>query len=43
MKRLLLLVLTATTLLIGTNAHACEKHLQGHQSTTDTNLEGSRT
>jgi hypothetical protein len=41
MKRLLLLALTATTLLLGSSANACEKHLQGHQATTDTNLEGS--
>ena len=42
MKRLLLLALTAVTLLIGTSASACEKHLNGHQNGSDTNLEGSK-
>jgi hypothetical protein len=42
MKRLLALALTAATLLIGTNATACEKHLNGHQNGSDTNLEGSK-
>ena len=41
MKRLLLLALTAATLLAGT-ASACEKHLNGHQNGSDTNLEGSK-
>ena len=42
MKRLLLLALTAVTLLIGTSASACEKHLNGHQNGSDTDLEGSK-
>jgi len=42
MKRLLLLALTAATLLIGSSASACEKHLNGHQNSSDTNLEGSK-
>jgi hypothetical protein len=42
MKRLLLLALTSVTLLMGTTANACEKHLNGHQSGSDTDLEGSR-
>jgi hypothetical protein len=42
MKRLLLLALTAATLLMGTAATACEKHLNGHQNGSDTNLEGNR-
>ena len=42
MKRLLLLALTAATLLIGTTASACEKHLNGHQNGSDTDLEGSK-
>ena len=42
MKRLLLLALTAATLLIGTTVNACEKHLNGHQNGSDTDLEGSR-
>ena len=41
MKRLLLLALTAATLLMGVNVNACEKHLNGHQNSSDTNLEGS--
>ena len=42
MNRLLLLALTATTLLIGVSANACEKHLSGHQISSDTNLEASK-
>jgi hypothetical protein len=42
MKRLLLLALTATTLLMGISANACEKHLNGHQNSSDTNLEGGK-
>ena len=42
MKRLLALALTAATLLIGTSATACEKHLNGHQNGSDANMEGSK-
>jgi len=42
MKRLLLLALTAVTLLMGTSASACEKHLNGHQNGSDTDLKGSK-
>jgi hypothetical protein len=42
MKRLLALALTAATLLMGTSATACEKHLNGHQNGSDTNLEGNK-
>ena len=42
MKRLLFLALTAVTLLMGTSASACEKHLNGHQNGSDTDLEGSK-
>ena len=42
MKRLLLLALTAATILMGTTASACEKHLNGHQNGSDTDLEGSK-
>lgn len=42
MKRLLLLALTATTLLMGISANACEKHLNGHQNSSDTNVEGGK-
>jgi hypothetical protein len=38
MKRFLLFVLTATSLLMGIRADACEKHLNGHQNSSDTNL-----
>lgn len=41
MKRLLLLALSATTLLMGISANACEKHLNGHQNSSDTNREAS--
>jgi hypothetical protein len=39
MKRLLLLSITACTLLFGVTASACEKHLNGHQNSSDTNQE----
>jgi hypothetical protein len=42
MKRLLLFVITSAALLSGLNASACEKHLNGHQNSSDTNQEGSR-
>ena len=42
MKRLLLLALTAVTLLMGTSASACEKHLNGQKNGSDTDLEGSK-
>jgi hypothetical protein len=42
MKRLLLFVLTSAALMSGLNASACEKHLNGHQNSSDTNQEGSR-
>jgi hypothetical protein len=42
MKRLLLLALTAASLLMGSTVNACEKHLNGHQHGSDTDLEGSR-
>ncbi len=42
MKRLLAIALTAAALLMGTSATACEKHLNGHQNGSDTNLEGSK-
>jgi hypothetical protein len=42
LKRLLALALTAATVLLGISATACEKHLNGHQNGSDTNLEGSK-
>jgi len=42
MKRLLLLALTATTLLMGSAANACEKHLNAYQNGSVTDLEVSR-
>ena len=42
MTRLMLLALTAATLLLGLEAHACEKHLNGHQTGSETNLEAAR-
>ncbi|MEB3326626.1 MAG: hypothetical protein VKI39_02840 [Synechococcus sp.] len=42
MRPLLLLVLSATAIFMGLGASACEKHLNGHQNSSDTNLEGSR-
>jgi hypothetical protein len=42
MKRLLALALTAATVLMGTSTTACEKHTNGQQNGSDTNLEGSK-
>lgn len=42
MNRLFLLALMAAALLFGATANACEKHLNGHQSGSDTNVEGSQ-
>ena len=42
MKRLLLFVLASAALLSGVNASACEKHLSGHQNSSDTNTEASQ-
>ena len=42
MKRLFLLALSATAVFIGWSASACEKHINGHQNSSDTNLEGSK-
>ena len=42
MRRLLPLAVVALCLLGGSSSHACEKHLNGHQNGSDTNLEGSR-
>jgi hypothetical protein len=42
LKRLLALALTAATVLMGTSATACEKHTNGKQNGSDTNLEGSK-
>ena len=42
MKRLFLLALSATAVFIGLSASACEKHVNGHQNSSDTNLEGSK-
>ena len=39
MKRLLPLFLGLTALLCATGAQACEKHLNGHQTSSDTNQE----
>ena len=42
MTRQMLLALTAATLLLGLEARACEKHLNGHQTGSETNLEAAR-
>jgi hypothetical protein len=48
LKRLLSIALVAAAALVasttwfGSAATACEKHLQGHQSNSDTNAEGVR-
>jgi hypothetical protein len=42
MRRLLPLAVVALCLLGGSTSNACEKHLNGHQNGSDTNLEGSK-
>ena len=41
-KRLLSIVLIAAAVLGGSGAMACEKHLNGHQNSSDTNTEGAK-
>jgi hypothetical protein len=41
-KRVVLIALAASTLLIGLGSSACEKHLNGHQNSSDTNQEGGK-
>jgi len=42
MRRLLPLAVVALCLLGGSTSNACEKHLNGHQNGSDTNLGGNR-
>jgi len=42
MRRLLPLALAALCLLAGSSSSACEKHLNGHQNSADTGLEGTK-
>ena len=43
MRRLLLLLALATVTIAGTlTATACEKHMNGHQNGSDTDVEGSK-
>jgi len=42
MHRLITALLLSAGLLIGSGAQACEKHLNGHQNSSDTNFEASR-
>jgi hypothetical protein len=42
MRRLLLLALATVTLAGTLSARACEKHMNGHQSGSDTDVEGSK-
>ena len=42
MKRLLLIALSAAAVSGGSGAMACEKHLNGHQNSSDTNTEGAK-
>ena len=41
-KRLLSIALIAAAVLGATGAMACEKHLNGHQNSSDTNAEGTQ-
>ena len=41
MRRLLPLAVVALCLLGGSTSNACEKHLNGHQNGSDTNLENN--
>ncbi len=42
MQRLFTATLIAATLLFGFGAQACEKHLQGHQNSSNTSAEASK-
>ena len=42
MKRLLSIALLAGVVLAGCGAMACEKHINGHQNSSDTNTEGAK-
>jgi hypothetical protein len=42
MKRLLTIALLAAAVMSGSGAMACEKHLNGHQNSSDTNTEGTK-
>jgi hypothetical protein len=42
MKRFLSFALAAATILAGATVRACEKHLSGHQNSSDTNAEVTR-
>ena len=42
MRRLLPLAVVALCLLGGSTSNACEKHLNGHQNSSDTNTEGAK-
>ena len=42
MKRLLSIALLAGVVLAGSGAMACEKHINGHQNSSDTNTEGTK-
>mgnify|MGYP006268147069 FL=1 len=42
MRRLLPLALAALCLVAGSSSFACEKHLNGHQNSSDTGLEGGK-
>ncbi len=41
-KRLLSIALIAAAVLGSSGAMACEKHLNGHQNSSDTNTEGTK-
>ena len=42
MKCLLSIALLAGVVLAGSGAMACEKHINGHQNSSDTNTEGAK-
>jgi hypothetical protein len=42
LKRLLTIALLAAAVMAGSGAMACEKHLNGHQNSSDTNTEGTK-
>ncbi|WP_255116315.1 MULTISPECIES: hypothetical protein [unclassified Synechococcus] len=42
MRRLLLLALATVTIAGTVTATACEKHMNGHQNGSDTDVEGSK-
>lgn len=42
MRNLVTIAVVTLCLLSGSSSNACEKHVNGHQNSSDTNVEGSK-